>query len=113
MTTLEESSIHAQTESPCHAFVASGGPIEFWAVWARGVSTVPAFCKYSCTGPGADGLTDVENYYKFCQSLTWNITDISTGTYQQTESLDANTFEPATVTIDINTWTGGGSFGSP
>lgn len=112
---LTASPLNAEVESPMHAFTANQvGEIEFWAVWARGVSTQPAFCKYSCTNPpSGDGLTDVENYYNYCQSRTWSIADGSGGTYQQTDTLDPDTFEPLTASIDINTFSPPGFYGSP
>lgn len=92
-----------------HAFRANGNaPIQFWRVGARAESTQPALCKYSCLQGGS-----VQDYFTFCTSHTWNLSDGAGGNYQQTDTLDPGTFEPTAATVDVNTYSPGGLFGSP
>jgi len=105
-SSLKASPLHAETESRMHAFRSNGRPgVQFWGVAARGVSTQPALCKYSCLQASGNGLTDVENYFNFCTSHTWdyNYNNGSPQEYKQTDTLDGSTFEPLTATIDIDT----------
>jgi len=86
-----------------HAFRSSGrGQLQFWRLSVRGVSTVPALCKYSCVQASGDGLTDVRNYFTFCSSHTFTLVnwDGLGDNYEQTDTLDPDTFEPLTATVD-------------
>ena len=106
MITLAESEQRAYTESPMHAFLAvNSAPVEFWRLGARCVSTVPAFGKYSCLKASGDGLTDVENFYNFCTSHTWDYLYDSLGPqeYKQNDTLDPDTFEALTSTVLVDT----------
>lgn len=102
---LSMSELGSHVESPLHAFQGNqDSQIEFWGLWARAVSTQPVFCKWSCLQASGDGITDVTNYFNFCVSHTFNLSDDGVEHYQQTDTLDPDTFLATSATIDVNTY---------
>jgi hypothetical protein len=76
--------------------------LQFWRLSIRGASTQPALCKYSCLQAGGDAMQDVKNYFTFCTSHTFTLVnwDGLGNNYQQTDTIDPDTFEPLTATVD-------------
>jgi hypothetical protein len=99
------SALGSLTESPLRALQGNcDTPITFWTVSARGVSPVPALCKFSCTQPSGDPLQDVKNYFDYVASHTWSFTDAGSGNhYQQTDTIDAGTLQAASAVVDDQT----------
>jgi len=104
-SSLTESPLHAEVESPCHAFTSNGiDNVEFWRVSALAMSTTPAFSKYSCTQASGDPLTDVLNFFNYVTSHTWDFKyNSGASEYEQTDTLDPDTFEALTATAVIDT----------
>jgi len=105
MITLSESELHAEVESPCHAFQAeTSGSVQFWRVSARALSPVPALCKFSCSQASGDDLTDVLNYFNYVTGHTWDfIYNSGTSEYTQEDAIDPDTLEATSATALIDT----------
>jgi hypothetical protein len=100
------SALGSLTESPLKALQGNQDGTAFYRLTAVAASATPALCAFSCTQLSGDGITDVLNYFNYVIGHSWDFKS-GDGEYGQTDTIDPDTLEATSATVDVDTFPGG------